>query len=504
MDPLLEQAVNELYAKILAGRAKGKQATPEQIDEFMHARTGGKYGLADAQMFVQSLRDNNAAGMATGYAQGLTFEHADEAAGVVGGDAAQAGMRLQDQAYSDAHPWRSGLSRAAGALTLPLAAAGAAPAALGAGGAGMAATRAALAGGGAGALAGMGASEDTDPGEIAWDAAKGGAFGLAAGPIIGAGAKLARGGANWMRDLLRNQDDVAIERAGRLMPEGLAQQHARQEMVAPGTFLPAGAHEATTQVARGVGSAPHAALSGIDKTRRALAEVENALEEAGKEYDDVARRQGPMAVDTELRDLLHMIGEDYMGNHIGFKTLQRIRTDARERLNTANKANVKETYGAFKKGIDKWLRTRAPELHELDSRYRFLAATRDNYEKLLEVAERSNISHGTNAFFGMESGTIGGHLPASTRGLAISAVNALGRMAPGRSAQAEAVERLLMTPADASMVGKLEGARKAAMQPPPPTPYTDTALPAAGTNSIIEMLNMIAKSLDPSLTGQQQ
>lgn len=501
MDPILEAATTKLFAKLEALRAKGTSVDNDQIEQWLRAETQGKFGLADAQGLVRQMGEGSFANAGRALRHGASMGWDDEAIGAIEGGDAGSTARLRDKAYSAEHPWLAGGLKTLGGIAAPFLASLAAPEVLGAGGVGAAGGRMLAAGAAAGATAGAG---EADPGSRLEGAVKGGAAGLLAGPAVGLAAKGAAALGRGVRNMAIPGEQRAVKQAGRMMPDGLGQQAARQEMLAPGSFLPAGASpEAAQHVAAGVGANPSAAMAAAGRVRRALKTVTDAREDVGTAYDDVGKAVGPMPVDNDLRDILHLVGEDNlgMGQTVGFPALHDVRTKYAEKLGKATTAKQKETFGKFKERLNEWLTARISYLPEIDSRYAFLSRTKENYEKLLETVERSNMAHGKNELYGAETGSIGGTLTTGgARGLAQRAMAAL---TPGKAMRAGDVANTLVAPADATMAARLEASRRAAAVPPPPQPMSEFGLPAAGGNAIMELLAQLQQPLPSQMQGQQ-
>lgn len=506
MDPILEQKTKELYAKLTKARAAGVEITPDDIDQWMRRETKGKYGLSDAQGYVQSLSGHSVRNIAGALGHGASMEFQDELIGMAGGDEAKAADRLRDKAYSGRHPFASGGLKLIGALTGPVVAALAAPEATSGTMVGGAATlaRSAVLGAGVGATTALGASEHDQPGDLAWDAAKGGA----AGAVLGMGGtvagRIASGVAGGLKTALANPDALAVARAGRMMPEGLEQQAARHEMLAPGTFMPAAASEEAAQaIGAGVGASPRASIASINLVRKKLAQITAAKEDVGASYDDIGNTAGPMKVDNDLRDLLHSVNERANGQTIGFDRLHKLRTYYREKGAAATHAEDQHTYAEFVAGVTEWLEHHVSGLSEIDSRFAFLAQSERNATKLLETLERGNMTHGKVNLFGGETGSVGGHLPAGARGLASSAFHsAVSRLTPGKSARAEAVARQLVAPADATHVASLARAYDASQLAREFHPYSNGVAPTGGTSAIMSLFNQLSNPLPEQMQAQ--
>lgn len=502
MDPILAQKTQELYKKLTKARSAGTEISPDQIEAWMRRETKGKYGLADAQGYVSSISDSDAKNMGIALGQGATFNFGDEAAGVVSEDA-QSAMRLRDKAYSSKHPYKSFGLKLGGAILSPAILAALAPEGVAGGAAtgGAMLGRMAVAGAAGAGLAAAGSSEaETVPGRLK-DAALPAVAGAFMGPVAGVAGKVVGGlTKKTLQAITQNADQAAVRNAGRLMPEGLEQQAARHEMLAPGSFIPAGASQEATAAASGVGASARAALPAEKTAREALDAVKAARDGLRVEYNALGKQAGPLKLDNDLRDLLHTVNEDVTGNSIGLDRLQRLRTYYRERAGRTTDSDDRDTFHNFVNGVTKWLEPKVQGLSELDSRYSFLSRTKENYEKLLSTIQSSNTSHGRNALYGGESGSIAGHLPAGTRGFASEMFN---RLRPGKDLRAEAVARQLLQPADASQVAGLAASRQAAMAPRPPTPQGNLTVPMAGSNAILTLWDMLTKPLPNQLENQQ-
>lgn len=504
MDPILAQKTEELYGKLSRARQTGATVTEAQIENWMRRETKGKYGLADAQQYAASLGEHSDAkniGLALG--QGASFNTVDEVAGAVGGDNARNATRLRDKAYSNRHPYKSLGLKVGGALLTPAVIAALAPEAVTGGAAtgGAMLTRAALAGGAAAGLSAAGASEAPDLSGRLKDAA----IPTAAGLVLGVGGSLGTkvvGGAlsKSLRFLRESPDAAAVRLSGRLMPEGMEQQAARQEMLAPGTFIPAGASPQATEAAVGVGASPRAALHTEKTVRDALTKVQAAKDGLSSEYDALGKQVGGLKVDDELRDLIHSVNEQQPGQTVGLDRLQKLRTYYRERAGRTTDSDDRNTFGNFVEGLTNWLEPRVKGIGELDSRYKFLSGTKENYETLLQKIQNSNTAHGKVGLYGGEAGSIGGHLPAGPRGWASQMAS---KLTPGKDLRAEAVARAVMQPADASQVASLASAREFAMAPRAPTPGSNFVAPAASGNAIMTLWDMLTKGMPDQLENPQ-
>lgn len=503
MDPILAQKTAELYAKLTKARAAGAQISPDDIEAWMRRETNNKYGLADAQGYVQSLGNMDSENVAGSIGQGATFDWLDEARGKALGPEAEATMRLRDKAFSGKHPLTAGGLKLAGAVLSPAVLAALAPEAIvgGAATGGAMLLRAALGGAGAAGTAAAGHSEAPDVGGRAKAAALPAVAGAFLGPAAALGTKAVGAmGGGIVRGLTENADATAVRRAGRLMPQGLEQQAARHEMLAPGSFIPAAASEEATAIGRGVGASPRAALKAIDDVRAKWGEVRAAKRALKGDYDALGKSTGPLKIDSDLRDLLHTVGEDSYGPSIHFDRLQRLRTRYREKMGSTNSSNDQQVFGDFVDGVTKWLEPRVKGLSEIDSRYKFLSQSEQLAEKLYNEISQGNKSHGVTSLFGGESGSIGGSLPkgnvASIASKVLNAVNI------NRAGRAEAVARQLLQPADASQVAALAQSRAAAMAPRVPTPGSNFVAPVGGSDAIMTFFKMLSEPLPDQLRSQ--
>jgi hypothetical protein len=503
MDPLLAQKTQELYMKITQAKARNIQLTPDDLDAWMRRETNGKFGLSDAQGYVQSLSTVTGENLAGSFGQGMTFNFLDEARGAAKGPQAEAEMRLRDKAFSGKHPFVSGGLKAAGALLSPAVLAAIGPEALvgGAATGGALLTRAAVAGGAGAGLAAAGASEAPDLGGRLEDAAGPAAFGVALGPAAVLGSKavgaLGKGAYNAMTE---NADATAVRLAGRMMPPGLEQQAARHEMLAPGTFIPAAADETAAEVGAGVGASPPAALNSMSTIREAWRGIREAKRGLKADYNAIGKKHGPIKIDDELRDILHSVGEDSYGPTVHFDRLQRLRTQYRIKAERATNPNDQQLWGDFKDRLTEWLTPRVKGLSELDSRYSFLSQSEENIERAYDKVANSNKSHGrTNLFGGDPTLTTGGSFPTGVRGMATRAAHALTIDKAGR---ADAVARQLLQPADAAQVARLAQARAAAMAPRPPAPGTNFVAPLGGSDAIMTFFKMLQQPLPDQLRLQ--
>lgn len=504
MDPILAQKTEELYGKLSRARQTGATVTEAQIENWMRRETKGKYGLADAQQYAASLGEHSdAKNISLALGQGASFNTVDEVAGAVGGDNARNATRLRDKAYSSRHPYKSLGLKLGGAVLTPAVIAALAPEAVTGGAAtgGAMLTRAALTGATMAGLSAAGSSEAPDLSGRLKEAAIPAAAGLALGVGGALGSKVVGGAlSKSLRFLRESPDAAAVRLSGRLMPEGLEQQAARQEMLAPDTFIPAGASPQATEAAVGVGASPRAALHTEKTVQEALTKIQAAKDGLGPEYDALAKQAGPMKVDNTLRDLLHSVNEDQPGPSVGLDKLQRLRTYYAERAGRTTNSEDRSTFGAFVEGMTNWLEPRVKGLSELDSRYAFLSDTKENYEMLLQKVQNSNAAHGKVGLYGGEAGSIGGNLPAGPRGWASAMAN---KLTPGKDLRSEAIARAVMQPADASQVASLASAREFAMAPRAPTPGSNFVAPAASGNAILTLWDMLTKGMPTQMENPQ-
>jgi hypothetical protein len=170
-DPILVKAVRELRQQL----KRVPDATREEKDGFLRARTEGKYGFADYIKLVTSIdTDVTPRNVGRSAAQGALAEWADELAGLAGGNAEE--MRLRDEMFHGAHPKTDAAFRIGGAVAAGLAV----PGTVGARTIGQAAGRGALIGGLYGGAQGAGAGETTE------ERVTGGARGAGLGAVSGA------------------------------------------------------------------------------------------------------------------------------------------------------------------------------------------------------------------------------------------------------------------------------------------------------------------------------
>lgn len=502
MDPILAQKVGELYGKLSRARAAGANITDAQIESWMRRETKNKYGLADAQQYAASLGEHSdGKNIALALGQGASFNTVDEMAGAVGGDDAENATRLRDKAYANRHPYKSIGLKLGGALLTPALIAALAPEALTGGGAtgGAMLARGAITGATAAGLSAAGASEAPDLSGRLKDAAVPAIFGAGAGVTGALGSKVIGGAMGKSLQFLRESpDESAVRLAGRLMPEGLEQQAARQEMLAPGTFIPAGASPQATEAAVGVGASGRAAMTSEKTVQDALAKIDKAKDGLSDEYNALGKATGGMPVDNTLRDLLHSVNEEQPGKTVGLDKLQRLRTYYRERAARTTNSDDRSTFGDFVQGITDWLEPRVKGIGELDGRYNFLNGTKDNYEMLLQKIQNSNAGHGKVGLYGSDAGPVG--IPAGPRSWMSQMAS---KLTPGKDLRAEAVARAVMQPADASQVGRLALSREFAMAPRAPTPGSNFVAPAASGNAIMTLWDMLTKGMPDQLENPQ-
>lgn len=181
MDPELIKAIREMMEKLPALQAGGVVVTPEQQDEFIRVRTGGKYGMDDAQRVLGDV-DNNLSlrNLTRSAVQGAAFNFGDEILGAVGGEGAKEMMRLREDLFKRAHPYADAAAGVAGGLVVPglgvaggVAKGASVARAIGAG---------SIIGGAVGAASGAGAGEGFK--DRAERAVGGGILGAAAGSVI--------------------------------------------------------------------------------------------------------------------------------------------------------------------------------------------------------------------------------------------------------------------------------------------------------------------------------
>ncbi len=84
-----------------------------------------------------------------------------------------------------------------------------------------------------------------------------------------------------------------------------------------------------------------------------------------------------------------------------------------------------------------------PELKQIDADYAFLSERLGAAEKMLEEVTNSSKNYAVTRAYGGEAGSIGGNLPAGSRGWVNTA---LDQVQPDRAARAREAYGLLMTP----------------------------------------------------------
>jgi hypothetical protein len=210
MDDILFKAIRELKREL----ARVPDATREEKEEFIRAKTEGKYGYGDAIKILAKIdTDVSPRNVGRSLAQGAAMEWADELVGAFGGSKEE--MRLRDELFKKAHPVVDGASRFAGGAATGLLIPGGTAATVA-----RAAGRGALIGAGAGAASGAGAAEEGERGA-------GAVTGAAVGGAMGGALPFLVGGVGSLSPRIRAERRVnhAINKSGG--KEGVSKELAR-------------------------------------------------------------------------------------------------------------------------------------------------------------------------------------------------------------------------------------------------------------------------------------
>ena len=441
----------ELLAKAreMALRMKSDGVPDEQIDQYMQAEAGlplAKIMSPDVDDYLRS------AGM------GATFGFLDELAGagaavVPGGkgyteardevrrnyDAANDAATGADQVKLTGAELGGGvLSSLAGGELLGLAgkALGIGSKAARATGIVAKAARGARAGAAAGAVSGAGYSTDHPvAGALGGAAAGGVAGGLV--PLVG-GALGKTGG--FLRDLANPGKAVAREAATQV-PANAAATMARQNALAPGTALAADLSPEMTALTRGIGADPASAAAAKATAADRLAQLRAAQRQVGKAYDQFKGTRLPIS--PEVRGVLVKNGHMAAGADVDFEVLHSLRTKLLERMRETKKGSIKQELQPQIKTISDAMEQHLPGIRDLDSRYSFLTDRLKAAHKLLQEVTNSSKNYAAARAYGSEAGSIGGNLPAGSRGMI---QRLMEQLEPNRADRAREATRLLMTP----------------------------------------------------------
>lgn len=294
MDPELIKAARQILTARYNAKKAGVDLTAADLEAFIRAETGGKYGLEHAERIISRVNTAvSSRNIAASAAQGALFGFGDELRGLVHGEADKELTRLRDDMFRREHPYVDGASAVAGGILTGIALPGGAAAhgvrAVG---------RGAAIGAGAGALAGAGAGEGAD------DRLRKAAAGFATGGVAGMIAPALASGASRLKDPVHRayaRIDRAIQQSG-----GVAQIRARLgEIAAAGRANEVLLGDLSPQLRQVTDFAANASdetfvpLESILTTRRTNAPqrmLNDARELLGGEPDVAARAAGGQGV----------------------------------------------------------------------------------------------------------------------------------------------------------------------------------------------------------------
>lgn len=422
-------------------QARAQQLSDEDIDAYLKS----EIGLGLKEVMSPNMRDYlRAAGMGAS----LGFE--DELAGL--GAALMPGGKSYTQArdevrenYAAAHkvaPKRMIAAEIAGGLAPALATLGVGAPATGLG-AGARALQAMKVAGGIGTVAGVGHSNAATPVGVAEDAAvSGGASALLGGATSVAGTAVS-GVVKKALDAL-HPERVVTREAATQVPAGVAANITRQEQLAPGTGILADQSPELTAMTRGVGADAEAGVNARLAAEARLKALKDAKAALGPRYDALEQQ---LPVDDELRAIMARANESIPGDEVAFARLQQLRTALLEGIRATKKGSRKFEDGKIVSDLTKWLQARIPDLKQVDSDWNFLTKRVAAATKLGKEVASSSSNYAANRTYGGESGSIGGSLPASTRGVTELLT---GLFKPDRAVRARTVANMLLTPGDAT------------------------------------------------------
>lgn len=450
--------------------------TPEQLAAFDALPAPGPEGQTPA---APEAEDNNAlapdttlGAAARGFAQGGTFGFADEAGGVLGavdelarralGSGGVYGDKPLKQALVEryllernanrrelaqaerARPVTTGAAALLGGLALPIPGAGAVKAAAQAGKVGQAALRAAAVGAGAGALTGLGTTEDYTAGDFALPAAIGAAGGagtIAAVPV------LARAAEGWaakglgvrpgIKNALRKMNITSDEEVRQLGRQAL------DEKLLPFPFTKGAVAEAAEDLGDRAGQEIGTIIDMADNSGRALdysklqQAAKDAADEVGKSAYSKATQYGP------AQDFIDAIPEQAALTPGSFKGGRVLKSEAQAGVNWADKSTQQKQIqkeavrGYTREFLDQVGKAVGPrELANLkDANRRFGLA-----ENVYELATEAGTRESAHRVFGLTGLILGGGAAAAgspATGMALGATeNIMRRMGPAAAARA--------------------------------------------------------------------
>lgn len=502
MDPILQKALAELAARKQQLAGTGVKVTPEHEEEFLRAKTGGKYGRQD----VPELREAdapapdmpiNARNLGRAFTQGASFGFSDE-------------LGLTDRAAQTAFKKQHGtanlLAGIAGGIAAPAVAAAALPEEAGIAGllGGMSAVKkASLLSGIGGAAYGAGDAE----GGLK-DRAEAGAVNGALSAVVGPPVAKVVGGVAGMLGSAGNKiinrvrpSRVVSKTAQDLIddPAAVASQIAEMEKIAPG-----GASIASTVIGdqhgyensrflpyiRAVGASPEAGRQAEAKIIAQRAALEAGRKKLGEQMDKLAEGEIPITADVRralglVRGVLGGGGQHTPAapsasfpSPEGFQptsltlpdpnkatmplsqvreSLSRLRYLSRQYAKVGVDANgvTQHDINEAARALQEVAYHFRPDFQPLDRVYAKVMEQLGTTEDMLRAAQMSRSNHAANEAFGMKGGSLGGSLPQGYGGLAKTA---LDKLLVDKAGAADATSQLLLGTGKGASVKALQKA----------------------------------------------
>lgn len=325
--------------------------------------------------------------------------------------------------------------------------------------------RAGAAAAGVGAVSGAGHSEGETAGDVAKDAGKSALISAAVGSLLSGAGSVVGAGARRVRDAVDPSRPIIREAATQL-PGNAAQTIARQESLAPGTAVLADVSPEMQALTRGVGADARAGVAARTAAEGRTSALRDARRSMGPQYDALNR---VLPIDDELRSALADAGRKNIlksnATEVEFSAIQRVRSQLRAEARATRNDSVKLDKLKAADRLTAWMKQHAPEIEQLDADYAFLTDRAKAAGASAREITNSSKNYAASRAYGSEAGSIGGSLPQGSRGM-MDLVAALAR--PNRASRARAVEKLLLTPGDATETAlrRIQQARGAMDRPP--------------------------------------